>query len=154
VPSLISLKIGMGRENIQADFIGVSGTVCSKCSVMFGCCSPRLEKAEQTSGQFCSFGLGSGWNVMCHAPVHLSRDSKRVHPKPAPWDSNATPPASEGRPSSRTSHRRRHERPRGCRSVRSNPNRFTEFCNSQCVSHFAAPFIVVRTETSVAETCK
>ena len=28
-----------------------------------------------------------------------------------------------------------------------------KFCNSQCLSHFAAPFIVVRAETSVAESC-
>ena len=40
------------------------------------------------------------------------------------------------------------------RSMRSNPYWFTEFCNSQCLSHFAAPFIVVRAETSVAESCK
>ena len=40
------------------------------------------------------------------------------------------------------------------RSIRSNPCWFTEFCNSQCLSHFAAPFIVVRAETSVAESCK
>ena len=40
------------------------------------------------------------------------------------------------------------------RSIRSNPYWFTEFCNSQCSSHFAAPFIVVRAETSVAESCK
>ena len=39
------------------------------------------------------------------------------------------------------------------RSIRSNPYWFTEFCNSQCSSHFAAPFIVVRAETSVAESC-
>ncbi len=39
------------------------------------------------------------------------------------------------------------------RSMRSNPYWFTEFCNSQCLSHFAAPFIVVRAETSVAESC-
>ena len=39
------------------------------------------------------------------------------------------------------------------RSIRSNPYWFTEFCNSQCLSHFAAPFIVVRAETSVAESC-
>ena len=39
------------------------------------------------------------------------------------------------------------------RSVRSSPYWFTEFCNSQCLSHFAAPFIVVRAETSVAESC-
>ena len=39
------------------------------------------------------------------------------------------------------------------RSIRSNPYWFTEFCNSQCISHFAAPFIVVRAETSVAESC-
>ena len=38
-------------------------------------------------------------------------------------------------------------------SIRSNPCWFTEFCNSQCLSHFAAPFIVVRAETSVAESC-
>ena len=38
-------------------------------------------------------------------------------------------------------------------SIRSNPYWFTEFCNSQCLSHFAAPFIVVRAETSVAESC-
>ena len=38
-------------------------------------------------------------------------------------------------------------------SIRSNPDWFTEFCNSQCLSHFAAPFIVVRAETSVAESC-
>ena len=30
---------------------------------------------------------------------------------------------------------------------------FTEFCNSQRLSHFAAPFIVVRAETSIAESC-
>ena len=40
------------------------------------------------------------------------------------------------------------------RSIRSNPYWFTEFCNSQCLSHFAAPFIVVRTETSIAESCE
>ena len=39
------------------------------------------------------------------------------------------------------------------RSIRSNPCWFTEFCKSQCLSHFAAPFIVVRAETSVAESC-
>ena len=39
------------------------------------------------------------------------------------------------------------------RSIRSSPYWFTEFCNSQCSSHFAAPFIVVRAETSVAESC-
>ena len=40
------------------------------------------------------------------------------------------------------------------RSIRSNPCWFTEFCKSQCLSHFAAPFIVVRAETSVAESCE
>ena len=40
------------------------------------------------------------------------------------------------------------------RSIRSSPYWFTEFCNSQCLSHFAAPFIVVRAETSVAESCR
>ena len=39
------------------------------------------------------------------------------------------------------------------RSIRSSPCWFTEFCNSQCLSHFAAPFIVDRAETSVAESC-
>ena len=39
-------------------------------------------------------------------------------------------------------------------NARSSPCRFTEFCNSQCLSHFAAPFIVVRTETSIAESCE
>ena len=39
-------------------------------------------------------------------------------------------------------------------SIRSSTYWFTEFCNSQCLSHFAAPFIVVRAETSVAESCK
>ncbi len=39
-------------------------------------------------------------------------------------------------------------------NMRSSPCRFTEFCNSQCLSHFAAPFIVDRTETSIAESCK
>jgi hypothetical protein len=39
-------------------------------------------------------------------------------------------------------------------NMRSRFYRFTEFCNSQCLSHFAAPFIVVRTETSIAENCK
>ena len=39
------------------------------------------------------------------------------------------------------------------RSIRSKSYWFTEFCNSQCLSHFAAPFIVVRAETSVAESC-
>lgn len=38
------------------------------------------------------------------------------------------------------------------RSIRSDFYWFTEFCNSQCLSHFAAPFIVVRAETSVAES--
>ena len=40
------------------------------------------------------------------------------------------------------------------RRMRSNPCWFTEFCKSQCLSHFAAPFIVVRAETSVAESCE
>ena len=40
------------------------------------------------------------------------------------------------------------------RSVRSSPHWFTESCNSQCLSHFAAPFIVVRAETSIAESCQ
>ena len=40
------------------------------------------------------------------------------------------------------------------RSIRSNPCWFTEFCKSQCLSHFAAPFIVVRAEASVAESCE
>ena len=40
------------------------------------------------------------------------------------------------------------------RSIRSGICWFTEFCKSQCLSHFAAPFIVVRAETSVAESCK
>ena len=39
-------------------------------------------------------------------------------------------------------------------NMRSSPCRFTEFCNSQCLSHFAAPFIVDRTETSIAESCE
>ena len=38
-------------------------------------------------------------------------------------------------------------------SMRSSSCWFTEFCKSQCLSHFAAPFIVVRAETSVAENC-
>ena len=39
-------------------------------------------------------------------------------------------------------------------NMRSSPCRFTEICNSQCLSHFAAPFIVDRTETSIAESCE
>lgn len=39
-------------------------------------------------------------------------------------------------------------------NMRSRPCRFTEFCNSRCLSHFAAPFIADRTETSIAESCK
>ena len=38
-------------------------------------------------------------------------------------------------------------------SVRSITYCFTEFCNSQCLSHFAASFIVVRAETFIAECC-
>ena len=40
------------------------------------------------------------------------------------------------------------------RSVRSSPYWFTESCNSQCLSHFAAPFIIARAETSITESCK
>ena len=36
-------------------------------------------------------------------------------------------------------------------NMRSSPCRFTEFCNSQCLLHFAAPFIVDRTETFITE---
>ena len=39
-------------------------------------------------------------------------------------------------------------------NVCSSPCRLTEFCNSQCLSHFAAPFIVARTETSIAKSCE
>ena len=39
-------------------------------------------------------------------------------------------------------------------SMCSSPCRLTEFCNSQCLSHFAAPFIVARTETSIAKSCE
>ena len=38
------------------------------------------------------------------------------------------------------------------RSIRSSPYWFTESCNSQCLSHFAVPFIVARAETSIAES--
>ena len=38
--------------------------------------------------------------------------------------------------------------------MRSGSCRFTEFCNSQCLSHFAAPFNAARAETSIAESCK
>ena len=38
-------------------------------------------------------------------------------------------------------------------NMRSNLYWFSEFCNSQWISHFAAPFIVIWTETSVAESC-
>ena len=38
--------------------------------------------------------------------------------------------------------------------IRSEIHWFTEFCNSQCLTHFAAPFISFWTETSVAESCK
>ena len=31
---------------------------------------------------------------------------------------------------------------------------FTEFCNSQCLSHFAAPFISVQAKTFITEGCK
>ena len=40
------------------------------------------------------------------------------------------------------------------RSMRSKFCWFAEFCNLQCLSHFAAPFIVVRAEASVAESCE
>ena len=39
-------------------------------------------------------------------------------------------------------------------SLRSELHWFTEFCRSQCLSQFAASFIVVRAETSIAESCK
>ena len=39
------------------------------------------------------------------------------------------------------------------RSMRSKSCWFAEFCNLQCLSHFAAPFIVVRAEASIAESC-
>ena len=38
-------------------------------------------------------------------------------------------------------------------NVRSTLYWFTESCNSQCLSHFAAPFIVVRAETSITGSC-
>ena len=38
-------------------------------------------------------------------------------------------------------------------NIRSKFYWFSEFCNSQCLSHFAAPFIVAWAETSVAESC-
>ena len=38
-------------------------------------------------------------------------------------------------------------------NMRSTSYWFTESCNSQCLSHFAAPFIVVRAETSIAGSC-
>ena len=38
-------------------------------------------------------------------------------------------------------------------NVRSKFYWFSEFCNSQWLSHFAAPFIVTWAETSVAESC-
>ena len=38
------------------------------------------------------------------------------------------------------------------RMLHSSVYRFPEFCSSRCLSHFAAPFLVVWTKTSVAET--
>ena len=31
---------------------------------------------------------------------------------------------------------------------------FTEFCNSQCLSHFAAPFVDAQAKTSIVESCE
>ena len=39
------------------------------------------------------------------------------------------------------------------RRMRSKIYWFSEFCNSQCLSHFAASFIVIQAKTSVAESC-
>ncbi len=39
------------------------------------------------------------------------------------------------------------------RNARSRGHWFTEFCNSQRLSHFAAPFIGARAKISVAENC-
>ena len=39
-------------------------------------------------------------------------------------------------------------------NMRSGSCRFTEFCNSQCLSHFAAPFNTARAETFIAESCE
>ena len=38
-------------------------------------------------------------------------------------------------------------------SARSSPDGFTTFCYSACLSHFAAPFLIIPTEASIAETC-
>ena len=38
-------------------------------------------------------------------------------------------------------------------SARSSPDGFTTFCYSACLSHFAAPFLIIPTEASSAETC-
>ena len=40
------------------------------------------------------------------------------------------------------------------RSMRSAFSWFAEFCHSQRLSHFAASFIVVRAETSIAKSCE
>lgn len=39
-------------------------------------------------------------------------------------------------------------------NMRSGSCWFTEFCNSQCLSHFAAPFNTARAETFIAESCE
>ena len=39
------------------------------------------------------------------------------------------------------------------RRMRSEFYWFTEFCNSQCLSHFAASFIVAQAKASLAESC-
>ena len=38
-------------------------------------------------------------------------------------------------------------------SAQSSPNGFTTFCYSACLSHFTAPFLIIPTKASSAETC-
>ena len=118
----------------------------------------RHAQAKQATPEV-SDSLCSRTNFPCSSCVKGPRRCER--PRGIPNTERHQNNKTSGKPRVRVAGRRRLDTEAGMLSgisrkcsLRSELHWFTEFCRSQCLSQFAASFIVVRAETSIAESCK
>ena len=128
--------------------------------------SPRTERASQRRQrrETLHTGRSVSWKppeAKCAERIKGSHETRSTLVRRHEQPTERGRPRPKGQGTTRRQHETEVDTEAGMlsgvsrkRSIRSNPCWFTEFCKSQCLSHFAAPFIVVRAETSVAESCK
>ena len=94
---------------------------------------------EEKRTQYTACAKGSMWNTLTHkhAQQHHRKNCRRRLLAEEKIDSEADMLSGISRK----------------RNAHSSYYWFSEFCNSQCLSHFAAPFIGIRAKTSIAESC-